>query len=100
MSFVAAADSQSASPPCVATTRTAPSPVKLRLVPPLIVPGPEATEKVAGSPELAVADKPTTLVAHCGPGSGKVTVWTIRVMVNVAVAIPPYMASLTMLVTA
>ena len=86
--FVAAADSQSTSPACVATTLTVPAPVKVRLVPPPIDPGPAATENVTGSPELAVAARPTRLVVHCGPGSGKATVWTIRVIVKVEVAIP------------
>ena len=87
-SFVAAAGNQSASPACDATTLTVPAPVKLRFVPPPIVPGPEATAKATGSPELAVAASPTTLVVHCAPGSGKSTVCTIRVIVNVEVAVP------------
>ena len=89
MAFVAAAGSQSASPACVATTLTVPAPVKLKSVPPLIVPGPETTEKVTGNPELAVAASPTTLVVHWAPGSGKSTACGIRVIVNVAVATPP-----------
>ena len=89
MAFVAAAGSQSASPACVATTLTVPAPVKLRFVPPPIVPGPDATAKVVGSPELAVAASPTTLVVHWAPGSGKSTVCGIRVIVYVAVAVPP-----------
>ncbi|OQA29600.1 MAG: hypothetical protein BWY59_00188 [Verrucomicrobia bacterium ADurb.Bin345] len=87
--FVADAGSQSASPGCDATTVTLPAPVNVRLMSPLIEPGPDATEKLTGKPELAVAASPTRLVVHCGPGSGKSMVCTILVIVKTLVAVPP-----------
>ena len=57
--FVAADGSQSASPACEATTLTVPAPENVKFVPPLTAPGPDATAKVTGRPELDVAESPT-----------------------------------------
>ena len=56
--WVADAGIQSSFPAWVATTETTPSPVKNNVFPE-IRPGPDSTEKVTGSPLLAVADKVT-----------------------------------------
>ena len=53
-----------------------PVPVKVKFVPPEIVAGPLPTANDTDSPELAVADKWTTLVATWAPIAGKVMVWS------------------------
>ncbi|OQA29598.1 MAG: hypothetical protein BWY59_00186 [Verrucomicrobia bacterium ADurb.Bin345] len=48
---------QSASPACEATTLTAPMPLNVRFVPPVIVAGPLPTAKLTGRPLEAVAER-------------------------------------------
>ena len=59
-------------PACEATTRTAPEPMKLRFVASVMWPGPDATAKLTGSPEEAVAARLTRLVAVCSGMAGNV----------------------------
>lgn len=65
-------------PDCEATIETVPVPVKVRFVPPEIVAGPLPTANETNRPELAVADKRTTLVVVWDPIAGKVMVWSER----------------------
>ena len=79
---------------------TAPIPVKDRVFPPVITPGPEDTAKVTGRPLDAAADKTTTFVASWSPMGGKTIVCWPLPIVSVPVAIPCQLGSVTVPTTA
>src|SRR5450759_617020 len=84
--LVIAAGFQLAFPACEATTLTAPTPAKVRLVSPVITPGPLLAVKLIGRPDGAVARRLTLFVTTWFPGFGNVIVWFAFTAVTVPVA--------------
>ena len=64
------------SPACEATMVTSPAPVKVRVVPPLMLPGPRRTAKLTGRPLEAVAERFTVAVVAWSEIWGKSIVWS------------------------
>ena len=79
--------------------RTVPAPLNERFVTPEMTAGPLPTAKVTGSPELAVAAKPSLFVVSCVAMAGKLIVCGVPSTVSVAVFSPANIAVSTCPVT-